>query len=63
MYHFYNQKKKSCFHFVKIRKRDSGLTDSDPVPPLTSCQEQLPGKDVYLESEKSNPFPHYIIGI
>lgn len=55
MYHFYNRKKKGCFHFVKIKKkRDSGLIDSDAVLPLTSCQEQLSGKYVYLESEKSN---------
>lgn len=64
MYHFYNQEKKSCFHFVKIKKiKVSRIYDSDPVFPLTSCQEQLPGKCVYLESEKRSPFSRCIIGI
>lgn len=26
MYHFYNQEKKSCFHFVKIKKK-KGIQD------------------------------------
>lgn len=57
-------RKKELFSFCKNKKkRHSGLIDSDPVLPLTSCQEQLSGKYVYLESEKSNPFLHYIIGI
>ena len=49
--------REELFSFCKKKKGkgDPGLTDSDPVASLTSCQEQLSGKYVYLETEKNNP--------
>lgn len=43
-----------CEKKKKKGERDPGLIDSDPVASLTSCQEQLSGKYVYLETEKNN---------
>ena len=50
-------REEELFLFCKKKKgkRDPGLIDSDPVASLTSCQEQLSGKYVYLETEKNNP--------
>lgn len=52
---FISREKKSCFHFVKVKK-GFRITDSDLVPSPTSCQEECSGKCVYLESEKNNHF-------
>ena len=57
MYHF-NNPRRTVFILLKKKKkgkRDPGLIDSDPVASLTSCQEQLSGKYIYLETEKNNP--------
>lgn len=50
---FIIREKKSCFHFVKVKK-GFRITASDPAPSPTSCQKGCSGSCVYLESEKNN---------